>query len=34
LKLDDIDFGDFPATRKIVRRMAAEFFSRLRRKPH
>jgi len=33
LKLDDIDFRDFSATRKIFRRMAVEFFSRLRRKP-
>jgi len=32
LKLDDIDFGDFPATRKIFRRMTAEFISRLRKK--
>lgn len=32
LKIDDIDFGDFPATRKIFRRMTAEFISRLRNK--
>jgi len=28
LYLDDIDMGDFPATRKVVRQMLAEFFSR------
>jgi hypothetical protein len=33
LKLDDIDFGDFPATRKIFRRMTTEFLSRLRKRP-
>jgi predicted ATP-grasp superfamily ATP-dependent carboligase len=29
LYLDDIDLRDFPATRKIFRRMLAEFFSRV-----
>ena len=29
LFLDDIDFSDIPGTRKIFRRMLAEFFSRI-----
>lgn len=32
LFLDDIDFKDFPGTRKVFRRMFAEFFSRMFRK--
>lgn len=32
LRLDDIDFGDFPATRKISRQMLAEFFARRKKR--